>query len=113
MFDFFLILFLLISIALNVILYWYVKKVIFNLGVGVKGVDDFQLLLNEYSAGLQQILSLPDYYQNEEITTVVKNTKMVIEACKFYKKAILDTGEEESEDQASQEQEEDMPTDEK
>lgn len=79
-----------ISLACNIVLIWYLTKVVDNLKNGVKGVDDLQELLEEYNASLNSMLTLDEYYGDDTISAAVQNTKMVIEACKFYKKSVLE-----------------------
>ena len=86
---------LLLSAAGNVVLVWYVRKLVKNLSVGTKGIDDLQGLLNEYCSLLEGMLQLDQYYGDDTVTGAVNNTKLVIEACKFYKKAIIETDEDE------------------
>jgi hypothetical protein len=82
-----------LSAAGNGLLVWYVRKLIKNLNNGVKGVDDLQELLEEYTGLLEGMLQLDQYYGDDTISGAVKNTKLVIEACKFYKKSVLDIDE--------------------
>jgi hypothetical protein len=70
-----------------------VRKLIKNLNNGVKGVDDLQELLQEYTVLLEGMLQLDQYYGDDTVNGAVKNTKLVIEACKFYKKSVLDIEE--------------------
>jgi hypothetical protein len=85
-----------LSVIVNILLVWYVRKLILNLKNGVKGIDDLQELLQEYCNSLVEISNLEQYYGDETITAAAKNTKMVIEACKFYKNSVLDTEQEEA-----------------
>ena len=81
---------LLLSIIFNLILIWYTRKLIKNLNIGIINIDQFQDLLNEYAGLLESMLTLDQYYGDDTITAAVKNTKMVIEASKFYKNSILE-----------------------
>lgn len=78
----------------NAVLIWYVRKLIKNLNVGTKGIDELQGLLNEYSSLLEGMLQLDQYYGDETIAGAVKNTRLVIEACKFYKRSVIESDEE-------------------
>ena len=86
-----------ISLVCNLVLVWYLSKIVNNLKNGVKGVDDLQELLEEYTASLESMLTLDQYYGDDTATAAVKNTKMVVEACKFYKKSVLELDEGEAE----------------
>jgi hypothetical protein len=83
-----------LSAAGNVILVWYIRKLIKNLNAGVRGIDDLQQLLQEYTSLLEGMLQLNEYYGDDTVAGAVKNTKLVIEACKYYKKSVLETDEE-------------------
>jgi len=86
---------LLLSLAGNVILIWYTRKLVQNLQFGVNNVDELQKLLNEYVVLLEPIANMENYYADPVITSTVSNTKMVIEACRVYKNSILQSENEE------------------
>lgn len=92
--SFFLSFFLLLSLVLNGVLIWYVRKLIKNLNAGIESIDDFQKLLEEYCSLMESVNSLEEYYGDDTIVAAIKNTKVVIEAAKSYKKNTLN-GEEE------------------
>lgn len=82
--------FLLAMIAIAVLV-WYIQRLVNNLKDGVKNVDELQSLLSEYSDSLESVLELEQFYGEQAIVAAVGNTKMVIEACKFYKNSILNS----------------------
>jgi|LakMenE01Jun11ns_1017448.scaffolds.fasta_scaffold9891912_4 hypothetical protein len=83
-----------LSLITNILLVWYIQKLVNNLKSGVKNIDELQELLEEYSSSLQEMSNLDEYYGDTTINGAVKNTKMVIEACKFYKNSVLEIEEE-------------------
>ena len=83
-----------LSAAGNAVLVWYIRRLIRNLNNGVKGIDDLQGLLEEYTGLLEGMVQLDQYYGDDTINGAIKNTKLVIEACKYYKKSVLDIEEE-------------------
>lgn len=85
---------LVLSLVTNAILVWYTRKIIKNLDYGVRNVDEFQQMLNEYAASLIGMSQLDQYYGDDTIAIAVKNTNIVIDACKTYKKTILELGDE-------------------
>jgi len=85
----FLILLLILSLTINCILFWYVRKLIEKLNYGVNNVDQLQELLEEYSKNLQSMLEMEMYYGDETMIATVNNTKMVIDLCRGYKKTIM------------------------
>lgn len=80
---------LILSILINCILFWYIKKLIRQLSFGVTYTQQLQGLLEEYSSSLEGMLEMEMYYGDETIIAAVKNTRMVIETCKMYEKSIL------------------------
>jgi hypothetical protein len=84
---------LLLSLICNGILVWYVRKLIKNLNFGVSNVDEFQKMLEEYVETLAAVTEMEKFYADETLTIVGNNTRMVIAACKVYKKSILDSDE--------------------
>jgi hypothetical protein len=88
-----LILFLIISLGLNGVLFWYTRKVVERLSFGVDNVDQLQKLLEEYCLSIENMLEMEQYYGDDTMVAAVKNTKLVIETCKMYKKTIMDEEE--------------------
>jgi hypothetical protein len=86
---------LFLSLLSNGILVWYTRKLIRNINLGITGVDQFQQLLDEYCKSMEAVYQLEQYYGDTTIETAIKNTKMIVEASKFYKRAVLDVDEEE------------------
>lgn len=100
---------LLISIVFNGILIWYTRKLVQNLYYGVNNIDELQKLLNEYASLLEPLSTMENYYGDPAITSAVANTKLVIEACKVYKKTIIESYDEENqENQEGQETQEEQ-----
>jgi len=81
---------LIVSLAVNVILFWYTRKIVQRLSFGVDNVDQLQNLLEEYCQLLEGMLELDQYYGDDTINGAVRNTKLVIQTCKTYKKTILE-----------------------
>jgi hypothetical protein len=86
----------LLSLIGNGILIWYVRKLVQKLSYGVDNVDQLQELLNEYCSGMESVYELQEYYGDETIKSAIANTRMVLEACKVYKKTILEEEEKDS-----------------
>lgn len=94
---------LLLSLVGNIILVWYVKKTIQMLSYGIDNVEELQRLLNEYASLLEPVAEMENYYGDPAILSAVANTKLVIDACKIYKKTLIrNYDEEENEDFATQ-----------
>ena len=89
---------LVLSLAGNVVLIWYTRKLIQNLYYGVNNIDEMQKLLNEYAELLIPLSQLENYYGDPAIDSAVANTKLVIEACRVYKKTIIENYNEENQE---------------
>jgi biopolymer transport protein ExbB/TolQ len=101
-----LIILLLLSLAANVILIWYVRRVIQTLKYGVENVEELQKLLNDYADLLAPVAEMEEFYRDPAILSAVANTKLIISACRVYKQTLIrDHDEEETQEQAYQEQE--------
>jgi hypothetical protein len=88
---------LLVSVCVNVVLFWYVRKLVQQLSFGVSYTQQLQGLLEEYCTALEGMLEMETYYGDDTMTAAVKNTKMVIETCKLYEKSVLRKEDEMSE----------------
>lgn len=96
--TFLLSLLLVLSLVGNVILVWYTRKLVQNLYYGVKNVDEMQKLLSEYATLLEPLLTMENYYGDPAITSAIANTKLVVDACKAYKNSIIESQDEESQE---------------
>ena len=85
----FIVVFLVLSLLVNCILFWYIRKIVQQLSFGVNYTQQLQGLLEEYSSSLEGMLEMEMYYGDETMIAAVKNTRMVIETCKMYEKSIL------------------------
>jgi hypothetical protein len=99
-----LLLLLLISLAFNGILIWYTRKLVQNMYYGISNIDELQKLLNEYASLLEPLSTMENYYGDPALASAIANTKLVIDACRIYKKTIIeDYNEENQEIQEDQE----------
>lgn len=109
-----LIILLFVSLAANAVLVWYTRKLIQNLYYGVSNIDEMQKMLNEYAELLEPVATMENYYGDPAITATVANTKLVVEACKVFKKTIIkDYDEENQENQEDEDEEGRKETDQK
>jgi hypothetical protein len=89
---------LLLSLAGNAMLIWYTRKLVQNLYYGVNNIDEMQKLLNEYASLLEPIATMENYYGDPAITSAVANTKLVVDACRVYKKTMIEDYDEENQE---------------
>lgn len=93
-----------ISIAVNIVFFWYTRKVVENLSYGISNIEELQKLLNEYASLLEPLLTMENYYNDPAITSAIANTKMVVEACKVYKNSIIESQDEENKENETTEE---------
>jgi len=89
---------LILSLVGNGVLIWYTRKLIQNLYYGVNNIDEMQKLLNEYADLLNPLATMENYYGEPAIDSAIANTKLVIEACRVYKKTIIENYDEENQE---------------
>jgi hypothetical protein len=94
-----------LSLIGNGVLLWYCRKLVSKLWLSVRGIDQLQELLEEYNSSLAAIYQLEELYGEDAIKSTIANTKMVAEACKFFKTSVVGN-EEDEEKQNSRDQEE-------
>lgn len=107
-------LFLVLSVVINILLMWYIKKLLNKYWSDIEVRERFTTLLEQYSTSLQSIYRLEEFYGEETLKKAINETRFVVEACQEYKK-ILETeidqeesgqgyGEEEDENEISEEE---------
>ena len=79
---------LLLSLVLNGILVWYVRKMLGKLEYEVDVRAAFKEMLQEYAVSLEKLYKLEELYGEEIIKRAIIETNFVIEACTEFKKAI-------------------------
>jgi len=82
--TFFLWLFLLLSIAANVILIWYIRQVIGRVWDLSENMDEVTALLGEYSTHIETINEMETYHGDAVIDNLLKHSKAVNASLKVY-----------------------------
>ena len=103
---------LFLSLVVNGVLIWYTRKLVQNLYFGVNNIEEMQKLLDEYATLLEPLATMENYYADPALTSAIANTKLVVEACRVYKKTLIQNYEEENqeEDEVGQENQEGQET---
>ena len=94
---------LFLSLVGNGLLIWYTRKLVQNLYYGVNNIDELQKLLNEYVSLLEPLANMENYYGDPALSSAVANTKLVIDACRVYKKTIIENYDEENQNEEAEE----------
>jgi hypothetical protein len=79
---------LLLSLVLNGVLVWYVRKMLGKLEYEIDVRVAFKEMLQDYAASLENLYKLEELYGEEIIKRAIIETNFVIEACTEFKKAI-------------------------
>ena len=79
---------LLLSLVLNGVLIWYVRKMLGKLEYEVDVRVAFKEMLQDYATSLENLYKLEELYGEEIIKGAIIETNFVIEACTEFKKAI-------------------------
>jgi hypothetical protein len=77
-----------LSIVCNIMLVWYVKKILKRYFFDSETNKQFAFMLEQYAEALEAVYKLEEFYGEETIKKAINQTKFVVEACQEYKKAI-------------------------
>ena len=93
---------LLLSLTANVILVWYIRKLLSKYWSDVEVRERFTEMLGQYAEALESIYKMEEFYGEETIKKAINQTRFVQEACEEYKK-ILETEVDEKESSLEEE----------
>ena len=79
-----LILALLLSLALNVLLVWYLKKVLFKLLFISDNIDNLLTTMQDFTAHVERVNGMETYYGDEVLQGLVNHSKDIVEAIEEY-----------------------------
>jgi Mg-chelatase subunit ChlI len=81
-------LFLVLSLAANILLVWYVRKLLMKFWYDVEVRKEFTVMLKEYSESLKNLYGLEEFHGEESIKRAIKETNFVIEASQEFAKTL-------------------------
>ena len=93
-----------VSLTLNIVFVWYIRKILSKFWYDVEARDSFVNMLTQYEEALQSVYKLEEFYGEETIKKAIQQTRFVEEACKEYKK-ILETEVDETQGSAEEDEE--------
>jgi len=102
-----------LSLSGNVLLLWYVRKLLQKYWFDVEVRERFTNMLEQYSEALHSIHKLEEFYGDEIIKKAIAQTNFVIEACKEFKESIDTQVQKQSEEEYDNAEEEDWEADNK
>lgn len=76
--------FFILSLSLNILLIWYLRKVLYKLLFVSDNINDLLSLIEEFSTHVDRIHSMETYYGDEVLQGLVKHSKEIVEAIKEY-----------------------------
>ena len=82
-----------LSLISNGILVWYIRKLIKNYLFDIETTDKFNEMLEQYANSLTSLYKLEELYGDEIIKKAINQTKFVIDACKEFRGAFVETQE--------------------
>ena len=77
--------FLTLSVALNIFLIWYARKLLINLAYISETIMDTLDNLSEFSKHLQSVHELETFYGEPVLQDLIKHSKQMVEDVKVYK----------------------------
>lgn len=91
---------LVISVSLNVVLVWYIRKLIQEFKFMSNNVDDTTEALDNFVEHLEKLYELETYYGDETLKKLIVHSKETLEEIKGFETVIssIKEGEEEGED---------------
>lgn len=87
---------LLLSISVNGLLIWYIRKLLSKFWSDVEVRDKFTEMINAYAESLENLYQLEELHGEESIKKAIEETRFVHEACKEYKKILQQEGRQEA-----------------
>jgi hypothetical protein len=77
-----------ISLAINVMLVWYVRKILAKIWYDLEARKSFATMLMQYEEALTAVYKLEEFYGEETLKKAIQQTKFVVEACEEFKKIL-------------------------
>ena len=97
---------LLLSLSVNVLMFWYIRKLLQEFKYITENYDDINDILLEFSEHLERIHGLETFYGDETLGALITHSKEVVEEVKYFIGTFsTDDVDEEEEDDETQEEE--------
>jgi len=94
---------LLVSLLVNILLVWYVRKVMEEVAPLHLRTIEMRDAIDEYAQYVEGVSELPLYYGDQTIKDLVENTKMMVGELEYYKNSFIFESEEEQFEEAETE----------
>jgi len=93
----YLIISLILSLALNGLFLWYIRKILYKLLFVSDTIDDLLQSVRNFSAHLERIYNMETYYGDEVIKNLVDHSKEIITEMEEFEKVYIPVVTEEEE----------------
>lgn len=77
-----------ISLAINITLIWYVRKVLTKLWYDLEARKSFTTMVMQYEEALTALYKLEEFYGEETLKKAIQQTRFVVQACEEFKKIL-------------------------
>ena len=91
--------FLMVSLAINALLFWYIKHMLKKLLFVSDNTGDLLQVMNDFSTHLEQVHSLETFYGDMTLGNLIRHSKDVVAEIKKYEDIYLLTNDIEPEDE--------------
>jgi hypothetical protein len=81
--------FLSLSLALNVLLLWYIRKILFKLLFVSDNIDDLLQSARNFSGHLERIYNMETYYGDEIIKNLIGHSKEIVTELEEFEKIYI------------------------
>ena len=97
-----------VSLIINGVLVWYVRKVLTKLWYDLEARKNFTTMIMQYEQALTAVYKLEEFYGEETLKKAIQQTRFVVEACEEFKRILEENNIEDAQtSQEGGEQEED------
>ena len=85
---------LVISVSLNVVFIWYIRKLIQEFRYLMENADDTMESLNDFTQHLERLYELETYYGDESLKNLIRHSKSILEEIKDFEVVVSSVNKE-------------------
>ena len=76
---------LVVSVIVNILCFWYIRRVLYRLFFVSENIGDLVEILTTYEKHLKSVYELEAYYGDETINHLIQHTRSLVEMLEDYK----------------------------
>jgi len=99
----YLIISLILSVALNILLLWYIRKVLYKLLFVSDNIDNLLESTRKFSEHLERIHNMETYYGDQIIKNLIDHSKKVVAEIEEFEKVYIPPPEDSEEEEYAEE----------